>query len=118
MKYLEDTLAEQCLSKTLYPNTKIHVRRKKVEGTLMTYMNELEVEVDFSDVDPNLLDQSTENESPVAVLAQAEDNIKVDQINSGTEDSNLLVTQNIGLGDDKPKTTIAGRASRFFRKKN
>merc|ERR1712151_771093 len=30
MKYLEDTLAEQCLSKTLYPNTKIHVHRKKL----------------------------------------------------------------------------------------
>jgi ATP-dependent Clp protease ATP-binding subunit ClpC len=55
MKYLEDTLAEQCLSKTLYPNTKIIVRRKKVEGTLMTYTNELEVEIDFSDVDPNLI---------------------------------------------------------------
>jgi hypothetical protein len=52
MKYLEDTLAEKCLSKTLYPNTKIYVRRKKVEGSLMTYTNELEVEIDFSDVDP------------------------------------------------------------------
>jgi ATP-dependent Clp protease ATP-binding subunit ClpC len=31
MKYLEDTLAEQCLSKTLYPGTKIHVRRKKLK---------------------------------------------------------------------------------------
>jgi ATP-dependent Clp protease ATP-binding subunit ClpA len=69
MKYLEDTLAEQCLSKTLYPNTKIHVRRKKVEGTLMTYTNELEVEVDFSDVDPNLLDQSQDSDQPVAVLS-------------------------------------------------
>jgi hypothetical protein len=118
MKYLEDTLAEQCLSKTLYPNTKIHVRRKKVEGTLMTYMNELEVEVDFSDVDPNLLDQSTETESPVAILAQADDNSKADQIKSENDNSNILVTQNIGLGDDKPKTTIAGRASRFFRKKS
>jgi ATP-dependent Clp protease ATP-binding subunit ClpC len=57
MKYLEDTLAEQCLSKTLYTNTKIIVSRKKVEGTLMTYTNELEVEVDFSDVDPNLLEK-------------------------------------------------------------
>jgi hypothetical protein len=74
MKYLEDTLAEQCLSKTLYPNTKIHVRRKKVEGTLMTYTNELEVEVDFSDVDPNLLEESKENtEQLVSVLALAED---------------------------------------------
>ena len=60
MKYLEDTLAEQCLSKTLYPNTKIIVTRKKVEGTLLTYTNELEVEVDFSDVDPTLL-QDTNN---------------------------------------------------------
>ena len=56
MKYLEDTLAEQCLSKTLYPNTKIIVSRKKVEGTLLTYTNELEVEVDISDVDPTLLE--------------------------------------------------------------
>src|SRR6056300_784726 len=56
MKYLEDTLAEQCLSKTLYPNTKIIVSRKKVEGTLLTYTNELEVTVDFSDVDANLLE--------------------------------------------------------------
>ena len=60
MKYLEDTLAEQCLSKTLYPNTKIIVTRKKVEGTLLTYTNELEVEVDFSEVDPSLL-QGTKN---------------------------------------------------------
>nr|ULD15999.1 Clp protease ATP binding subunit [Cylindrotheca closterium] len=58
MKYLEDTLAEQCLSKTLYPNTKIIVSRKKVEGTLLTYTNELEVEVDFSDVDPTLLEDN------------------------------------------------------------
>merc|ERR1711957_432235 len=53
MKYLEDSLAEQCLSKTLYPNTKIIVRRKKVEGTLLTYTNELEVEVNFDEVDPS-----------------------------------------------------------------
>jgi ATP-dependent Clp protease ATP-binding subunit ClpA len=30
MKYLEDCCA--MFIKTLYPNTKIHVRRKKVEG--------------------------------------------------------------------------------------
>merc|ERR1712087_632711 len=60
MKYLEDSLAEQCLSKTLYPNTKIIVRRKKVEGTLLTYTNELEVEVNFDDVDPNLLQEGNE----------------------------------------------------------
>lgn len=65
MKYLEDTLAEQCLSKTLYPNTKIIVRRKKVEGAVLTYTNELEVEVDFSDVDPNLLENSLNKDDKV-----------------------------------------------------
>ena len=60
MKYLEDSLAEQCLSKTLYPGTKIIVRRKKVEGTLLTYTNELEVEVNFDDVDPSLLQEGNE----------------------------------------------------------
>ena len=113
MKYLEDTLAEQCLSKTLYPNTKIHVRRKKVEGTLMTYTNELEVEVDFSDVDPNLLDQATDTNEKVSVLASgSDDDSKNDKVSSIDSDSN------IGLGDDKPKPTIAGRAARFFRKKD
>jgi ATP-dependent Clp protease ATP-binding subunit ClpC len=116
MKYLEDTLAEQCLSKTLYPNTKIHVRRKKVEGTLMTYTNELEVEVDFSDVDPNLLEASTDINQPIATLNASDDNFKKENIvsisgNSGGEQPN------IGLGDDEPKPTMAGRASRFFRKK-
>ena len=55
MNYLEDTLAEQCLAKTLYTNTKLIVTRKKVPGTLLNYTNELEVEIDFTDVDPNLL---------------------------------------------------------------
>jgi ATP-dependent Clp protease ATP-binding subunit ClpC len=55
MKYLEDTLAEQCLLRTLYPNTRILVNRKKIEGTKMDYTNELTVEIDFSKVDPKLL---------------------------------------------------------------
>ena len=58
MKYLEDTLAEQCLSKTLYPNTKIYIRRKKLTGTTMTYINELEVEINFDEVDPSLIEHS------------------------------------------------------------
>merc|ERR1712183_667597 len=51
MKHLEDNLAEQCLSKNLYPNTKITVRRKTVEGSPHNYKNELEVEVNFDEVD-------------------------------------------------------------------
>jgi ATP-dependent Clp protease ATP-binding subunit ClpC len=104
MKYLEDTLAEQCLSKTLYPNTKIIVTRKKVEGTLLTYTNELEVEVDFSDVDPSLLENMPENDL-------VESKISVSQVSdSGTADNFSLSSE------DKSKSTITGKASRFFRK--
>nr|YP_010208038.1 Clp protease ATP binding subunit [Pseudo-nitzschia americana]UBA15051.1 Clp protease ATP binding subunit [Pseudo-nitzschia americana] len=60
MKYLEDNLAEQCLSKTLYPKTKIIVRRKKLEDSVLTYTNELEVEVNFDDVDPSYFEGSNE----------------------------------------------------------
>jgi len=112
MKYLEDTLAEQCLSKTLYPNTKIYVRRKKVEGTLMTYTNELEVEIDFSDVNPTLLDE-LEIENPVSVLTTSTN--ESDQESSSDNLRNDPIT--ISLGGDKPKLTTSGRASRFFRKK-
>ena len=109
MKYLEDTLAEQCLSKTLYPNTKIHVRRKKVEGTLMTYTNELEVQIDFSDVDPSLLNESSET--------------TIESVGASLESDNLNVSQNssdynqpkIGLGTDKPKSTNTGVGSKFFK---
>ena len=58
MTYLEDTLAEKCLSTTLYPNTRILVRRKKVEGKTWEFLNELEVEIDFTDVDPDLMKPS------------------------------------------------------------
>jgi len=108
MKYLEDTLAEQCLSKTLYPNTKIIVTRKKVEGTLLTYTNELEVEIDFSDVDPNLLETaSSSDEVPVSAL-----------VGSGTGESTDLTPDSSGSNSDKSKSnpTIAGKASRFFKK--
>jgi hypothetical protein len=73
MKYLEDTLAAQCLSKPYILIRRIHVR-KKVEGTLMTYTNELEVEVDFSDVDPSLLEESEDDtDSTVATLSTSDD---------------------------------------------
>merc|ERR1712174_150350 len=50
MKYLENDIAEKCLSKTLYPNTEITVRRKKFEDT-----NELEINISYANVDPKLL---------------------------------------------------------------
>ncbi len=106
MKYLEDTLAEQCLSKTLYPNTKIIVTRKKVEGTLLTYTNELEVEVDFSDVDPTLLENLDETEKQ-AIGSRSQTVGASDSTNESkvSEDS------------DQVDSTITKKASRFFRNK-
>jgi ATP-dependent Clp protease ATP-binding subunit ClpC len=107
MKYLEDTLAEQCLSKTLYPNTKIIVSRKKVEGTLLTYTNELEVEVDFSDVDPSLIEEGDKTEKqPVAVLNDPGSTIDSAQGTSDVLESN----------DNSKNSSPKGKASRFFRK--
>jgi len=108
MKYLEDTLAEQCLSKVLYPNTKIIVTRKKVEGTLLTYTNELEVEVDFSDVDPSLLENQ---DQPVPTLNTSEISNNSDSI-SQTLDENSK-DENQGSS----KSSISGKASKFFKKK-
>lgn len=104
MKYLEDTLAEQCLSKTLYPNTKIIVTRKKVEGTLLTYTNELEVEIDFSDVDPSLLENMPEKDL-------VESKIPISQVSDTPTGDNFSLSS-----EDKSKSTISGKASRFFRK--
>ena len=109
MKYLEDTLAEQCLSKTLYPNTKIHVRRKKVENTLMTYTNELEVEIDFSDVDPNLLDKSENENSQIKSSLTANLSNSNEGINSIDNEPKLTNSQS--------KSNISTKSSRFFRKK-
>jgi len=116
MKYLEDTLAEQCLSKTLYPNTKIHIRRKKVEGTLMTYTNELEVEIDFSDVDPTLLEKANESdvESVAALVSSNTENISE---SISDKDSDLPDNKpNLGLGTDKPKPNKVGTNEKFFKR--
>jgi ATP-dependent Clp protease ATP-binding subunit ClpC len=114
MKYLEDTLAEQCLSKTLYPNTKIYVRRKKVEGTLMTYTNEIEVEVDFSDVDPNLLDASS-NQEISTIVTKSETNLNETSVDDNKPSFEL---NDSNLEDDELKPAMAGKTSRFFKKKN
>jgi hypothetical protein len=104
--------------KTLYPNTKIHVRRKKV-GTLMTYTNELEVEVDFSDVDPSLLEESEDDtDSTVATLSTSDDSS--DQSNSEkSTDTNESDPQDgdFGSSSDESKSAVGGRAARFFRKR-
>ncbi len=114
MKYLEDTLAEQCLSKTLYPNTKIHVSRKKVEGTLMTYTNEIEVRVDFSDVDPNLLNGSEMNDEEKESVT---DQIKSETTLLSDDSSNDNDLDDSNLDNNALNLTGAGKATRFFKKK-
>ena len=55
MNYLEDILAETCLSDTLYPGTIIYVRRKRNPENFRVYLNELTVEVDTSFVNNAIL---------------------------------------------------------------
>jgi len=55
MRLLEDTLAQQCLTTPLYPKTRLIVKRVKKEGSLVDYTNDIKVEIDYSDVDPDLL---------------------------------------------------------------
>jgi ATP-dependent Clp protease ATP-binding subunit ClpC len=111
MKYLEDTLAEQCLSKTLYPNTKIIVSRKKVEGTLMTYTNELEVTIDFSDVDPNLLDDFSKDELVSTISSSSVTNDNSNGLNNESKTDSEIP-------ENSSKSNETGKTSRFFRKKN
>ena len=61
MSYLEDTLAEQCLAKTLYPKTRIIVTRRKVEESMFEYTNDIDVEIDFSKVDPYLIESKDDD---------------------------------------------------------
>ena len=56
MRLLEDTLAQECLSKPLYPNTRLIVTRVKKGDSMFDYTDEVEVEVDYHLVDPKLTD--------------------------------------------------------------
>ena len=61
MRVLEDNLAQQCLSKPLYPKTILKVTRVKEEGTIAGYTNEVKVDVDYSRVDPKLIEEAEKN---------------------------------------------------------
>jgi hypothetical protein len=81
----------------------------------MTYTNELEVEVDFSDVDPNLIEDAPETDYTSTALVSSDEKLKKENIKRddfGDSQSKVI------LGGDEPKPTMAGRASRFFRKKS
>jgi len=61
MSLLEDSLAQQCLSKPLYPRTILKVSRVKEEGTLAGYTNDITVDIDYSRVDPRLIEEAEKN---------------------------------------------------------
>ena len=111
MRYLEDTLAEQCLSKTLYPDTKIIVRRKKVEGTLMTYTNELEVNIDFSDVDPTLLASTDDKYLKGASVDESLIKLEDENLTNSNSDFNK---PSLNFGKDQPENISSGRNDQFL----
>ena len=61
MRLLEDNLAQQCLTTPLYPKTRLIVKRVKRDGSLVDYTNEVEVEIDYSEVDPDLIKKGEED---------------------------------------------------------
>ena len=79
----------------------------------MTYTNELEVEIDFTDVDPNLL---ASTDDPSLTGTKVEDNgMKPDDENlpnSGVEDHK----PKLNLGKDQPDTVRSNRADQFLMK--
>ena len=77
MRLLEDTLAQQCLSKPLYPGTILKVSRVKEEGTLASYTNDVKVEIDYHRVDPRLLEE-TKNKKHKEEKESKQDVVKAD----------------------------------------
>jgi hypothetical protein len=76
----------------------------------MTYTNDIEVEVDFSDVDPNLLNTSNNEESSTIVTKS--ETISLDTNSSIPNDTDLNVND-----EDELQPVVAGSTSRFFKKK-
>jgi len=65
--FLEDTLAEQCLNIALPKDTTIILHRKKVEGTEVDFLDEVEVEIDYSKVHPDLLKEMNEKKDAIVL---------------------------------------------------
>jgi hypothetical protein len=84
----------------------------------MTYTNEIEVEVDFSDVDPNLLDESMNNDKQsLTTVTNSTDNSTSSSDDSSNKEPDFN-TNDSNSEDDELKPVVAGKAARFFRKKS
>ena len=79
----------------------------------MTYTNELEVEIDFSDVDPTLLENAPENNlEPVGAIASSgSDSLSNSDQSFDSSGKNV----NLGLGTDKPNSKV-GTNEKFFKR--
>ncbi len=76
----------------------------------------MEVEIDFSDVNPSLLEESDESlVEPVASLIDSEENSD-NTGNSSNSPFNEPNEPNFGLGKDKPELITAGQPKKFFKK--
>jgi hypothetical protein len=80
----------------------------------MTYTNEIEVEVDFSDVENHLIEPTKSNDLEVSI---DKDNMKKDSNISNVMDLTSDQTIKIDNSKQKRRPSLAGRASRFFKKK-
>ena len=55
MNLLENTVAEKCLKFNLYPKSRLIIKRVLEEKSLTRYTKEIDVQMDFSNVDPSYL---------------------------------------------------------------
>ena len=78
----------------------------------MTYTNELEVEIDFSDVDPSLLDESSETTIESVGISSKSD----DQNSNSSQNLKDYDEPKVSLGTDKRKSSGIGVGSKFFKK--
>ena len=74
----------------------------------------MEVKVDFSDVEPNLLEKSGD-ENPESVNALNNSSVSENEPSSNVS---LVDSSNSQSSDDSSKPQASGKSSRFFRKKN
>ena len=82
----------------------------------MTYTNELEVEVDFSDVDPILLEKANENNVESVATLVSSDKENPSKSDSDQDFNSSDSNPNLGLGSDKPKSNKVGTNEKFFKR--
>ena len=114
MKYLEDRLAEECLSKTLYPDTQIFVNRKSsiIEKGDIVYTPELEIKIDFSKVHPSYFDE--EQVVDKEPMDKPADKLLVSKLSEDDENSNKEQKPNLVDNLDQPDLKLEEENNNFL----